>query len=102
MAVNVVLKSVWDDKGIKNAQKAIQDFNAGFDKAFKAVGVAAAAAGAAIALFAKQSITAASSLEESTNAVNVAFGKSADEVLKIGESAAILWFSKNRVQSGCR
>jgi DNA-directed RNA polymerase subunit F len=88
MAVNVVLKSVWDDKGIKNAQKAIQDFNAGFDKAFKAVGVAAAAAGAAIALFAKQSITAASSLEESTNAVNVAFGKSADEVLKIGENAA--------------
>jgi DNA-directed RNA polymerase subunit F len=88
MAVNVVLKSVWDDKGIKNAQKAIQDFNAGFDKAFKAVGVAAAAAGAAIALFAKQSITAASSLEESTNAVNVAFGKSAAEVLKIGENAA--------------
>ncbi len=88
MAVNVVLKSVWDDKGIKNAQKAIQDFNSGFDRAFKAVGVAAAAAGAAVALFAKQSITAASSLEESTNAVNVAFGQASESILKIGEDSA--------------
>ena len=88
MAVNVVLKSVWDDKGIKNAQKAIQDFNSGFDRAFKAVGVAAAAAGAAVALFAKQSITAASSLQESTNAVNVAFGQASESILKIGEDSA--------------
>lgn len=88
MAVNVVLKSVWDDRGIKDAQKAIGSFNQGFDRVFKGVAVAAAAAAAAVAVFAKQSITAASSLEESTNAVNVAFGDAAEGILKIGETSA--------------
>jgi hypothetical protein len=86
--VRVVLKSVWDDKGIKNAQKSFQGISDGITTAFKAIGVATVAAGAAIAKLSADSIKAASSLQESTNAVNVAFGKSADEVLKIGENAA--------------
>jgi DNA-directed RNA polymerase subunit F len=88
MAVNVVLKSVWDDRGVKNAQKSFQGISDGITTAFKAIGVATVAAGAAIAKLSADSIRAASSLQESTNAVNVAFGKSADEVLKIGENAA--------------
>jgi len=86
--VRVVLKSVWDDKGIKNAQKSFQGISDGITTAFKAIGVATVAAGAAIAKLSADSIKAASSLQESTNAVNVAFGRSADEVLKIGENAA--------------
>lgn len=38
--------------------------------------------------FAKESIGAASDLNESINAVNVSYGESADEILKVGEAAA--------------
>jgi phage-related protein len=54
--------------------------------------VAAVAAGTAVAaagvLFVKDSITAASDLNESINAVNVSFGKSAKGILALGENAA--------------
>lgn len=86
--VRVVLKSVWDDKAIKDAQKSLEGISDGITKTFKAIGVAALAAGAAIAKLSADSIKAASDLQESTNAVNVAFGDSADAILKIGESAA--------------
>jgi hypothetical protein len=86
--VRVVLKSVWDDKGIKNAQKSLEGISKGIGTTFKAIGVAAVAAGAAIAKLSADSIKAASSLQESTNAVNVAFGDAADSILKIGESSA--------------
>ena len=86
--VRVVLKSVWDDKGIKNAQKSLEGISKGIGTTFKAIGIAAVAAGAAIAKLSADSIKAASSLQESTNAVNVAFGDAADSILKIGESSA--------------
>lgn len=46
------------------------------------------AGGAFAAGFVKNSITAASDLNESINAVNVTFGKNADGILKLGEGAA--------------
>ena len=86
--VRVVLKSVWDDKAIKQAQKSLEGISKGISTTFKAIGVAAVAATAAIAKLSADSIKAASDLQESTNAVNVAFGKSADAILAIGESSA--------------
>lgn len=86
--VRVVLKSVWDDKAIKNAQKSLEGISKGITNTFKAIGVAAVAATAAFAKLSADSIKAASSLQESTNAVNVAFGKSADAILAIGENSA--------------
>lgn len=86
--VRVVLKSVWDDKAIKNAQKSLEGISKGISTTFKTIGVAAIAATAAIAKLSADSVKAASSLQESTNAVNVAFGKSADAILAIGESSA--------------
>lgn len=50
--------------------------------------LAIAAGGAAIAKFAKDSITAASDLNESLNAVNVTFGKNAAGIKQLGEEAA--------------
>lgn len=51
-----------------------------------ALGAAAAAAG--VINFGKETVTAATSLNESINAVNVVFGDAADGVLAIGENAA--------------
>lgn len=86
--VRVVLKSVFDDKGIKNAERQLQSISSGITTAFKGIGVAALATTAAVAKFSMDSIKSASNLAESTNAVNVAFGEAAESVLKIGESSA--------------
>ena len=48
----------------------------------------AAAAGLAVAAFASKAVAAASDLEESSNAVGVAFGSAAEDVLALGENAA--------------
>ena len=86
--VKVVLKSVWDDKGIKNALSSMNGISKGISTSFKAIGVAAAAATAVIAKFSSDSINSASRLQESSNAVSVAFGSAASSVLAIGESSA--------------
>ena len=86
--VKVVLKSVWDDKGIKQATAGINGISKGIATSFKAIGIATAAASAVIGKFAIDSVKAASDLSESTNAVNVAFGAAAKGVLAIGESSA--------------
>ena len=88
MAINVVIKSLFDESGIKEAEKAFAGFGQGIDKAFRAVSIGAGIAGAAIGKFGVDSIKAASDLAESTNAVNVAFGDAARSVLKLGETSA--------------
>jgi hypothetical protein len=88
MAVNIVLRTDFDDKGLREAQLGLQKFGDINDKIFRAVGAAALVGAAGIAKFANDSIRQASNLAESTNAVNVAFGKSAKAVLAIGESSA--------------
>lgn len=87
-SVRVVLKSVWNDKGIKAAERSLQSVSKGITNTFKGIGIAAAAGAAAIAKLSADSIRAASDLQESTNAVNVAFGDAADAILKIGETSA--------------
>lgn len=59
MAVNVVLKSVWDDKGVKSALSEFQKFGKGVGVAFAAVTAATAAATAALVKFGADSIMAA-------------------------------------------
>ena len=58
----------------------------------KKVGLALGAAGAAVGVAAfkigKDSVSAASDLEESINAVNVAYGRAAEGVLALGETSA--------------
>lgn len=88
MAINVVLKSVFDDKGIKEAQKGFDQLGRGVDKAFKALTVGAGIAAVGLAKFGGDAIKAASDLEESTNAVNVAFLEASESVLKIGETSS--------------
>ncbi|WP_084130311.1 hypothetical protein [Demequina sp. NBRC 110055] len=54
----------------------------------KAMTIAGAAVGAVAAVGVKKAVDAASDLAESTNAVNVTFGKSAAGIKKLGEQAA--------------
>src|SRR6056297_532590 len=89
MGVNIVIDSKFDDKGIKDAQRQLQNMAGQAAKRVAQVGAAVAAAGTiAAGKLAIDAVQAASSFEESINAVNVAFGDAADEVLKIGENAA--------------
>ena len=65
-------------------------FSQGFGGAIKGLIGPALVAGAGIAFtsFTKTAVSEASNLEESLNAVNVAFGSSASGILKFGESSA--------------
>lgn len=55
---NVVLKSVWDDKGIKAAKKEFADFGKSIGVAFAAVGAATLAGAAALVRFGSDAIKA--------------------------------------------
>lgn len=89
MAVNIIIDSKFDDKGIKDAQRQLQNMAGQAAKRVAQVGAAVAAAGAVAAgKLAVDAVNAASDFEESINAVNVAFGDAADGVLAIGENAA--------------
>ena len=57
--VNVVLKSVWDDKGVKNALGEFKNFGKNVGIAFAAVTAATVAAGAALARFGMDAIKGA-------------------------------------------
>jgi len=80
----IVYKS--DPKGLKKAQGQLGGFASSLKKI--AGPIAAAFSAAAVVNFTKKSVSAASDLSESMNAVNVAFGEAADGVLKIGENSA--------------
>ena len=67
MAINVVLKSVFDDKGIKSAVKEFDNFGKGLGVAFAAVGAATAAATAALVKFGADSIAAAENVAVANN-----------------------------------
>ena len=65
--VNVVLKSVWDDKGVKNALGEFQDFGKKIGVAFAAVTAATAAAAAGLVRFGADSIAAAENVAQANN-----------------------------------
>ncbi len=88
MAVNVVLKSVFDDKGIRDAQSEFSKVGKTIGGVLTAVGASIAVAGAGIAKFGASSVKAASTLEESLNAVRVSYGDASASIIKLGEDAA--------------
>lgn len=88
MSVRIRIVSDLDPKGLNDAERGLQKLKDFSDKAFRAVAVGTGIAAAAFGKLAMDSIKAASDLQESTNAVNVAFGKSAEAVLAIGKNSA--------------
>lgn len=86
--VRVVLKSVWDDKALKQAQADLGSIGRTAGVAFAAIGAAAGLAGAALVNFGSKSLTAASDLEESLNAINVSYGRASASITALGEDAA--------------
>lgn len=87
-SVKVVLKSVFDDKGIKSAQAEFANVGKTIGGVLTAVGASVALAGAGIAKFGADSVKSASTLEESLNAVNVAYGSASKAIVELGEDAA--------------
>ena len=88
MSVKIRIVSDLDPKGLKEAERGLERLKDFSDKSFRAVAVGTGIAAAAFGKFALDSIRAASNLEESTNAVNVSFGKSAKAILEIGKNSA--------------
>jgi hypothetical protein len=74
------------DSQVKTASAGMGKFGANLKSMAMNLGVAFG--GAAVANFAKQTVLAASDMNESISKVQVVFGQSADEVLKFGETAA--------------
>jgi len=86
-----------DNRGLSGA---LDDSSSRLANFGKKAGVALAAVGAAVGVAAfaigRSAVSAASDLEESINAVNVAFGAAAEGVLKIGlTSATAMGVSRN-------
>lgn len=67
MAVNVVLKSVFDDKGIKQAQNEFAKVGKTLGVAFGAIAAATAAAAATLVKFGADSIAAAENVQQANN-----------------------------------
>jgi hypothetical protein len=65
--VRVVLKSVFDDKGVRQAQQELGNLGKGIGIAFAAVSAAVVGAGIAIARFGSQAITAAEEVRQADN-----------------------------------
>jgi len=67
MAVNVVVKSVWDDKGVRDAQKELGNLGKGIGVAFASVSAAVVGAGAVIANFSAKAVSAAEDVRQADN-----------------------------------
>jgi hypothetical protein len=88
MSTTVKIKSVFDERGIKNAEKAF----GGLGSSVKNFGgiLAAALGGAAVLNFAKDAVMAASNLSAEFEGVNQTFGTAAESVQKFATEAAQL------------
>jgi phage-related protein len=86
MAINIPIISKFDDKGVKGAEGAFK----GIGKSLAGLAGIAAGAFAAIGIgsFVKESITAASDLDESFNAINKSYGAFAADVTALGDGVA--------------
>jgi hypothetical protein len=65
--VKVTLKSVWDDKGVRDAQQQLGNLGKGLGVAFAAVSAAVVGAGLAIAKFGSEAVTAAEEVRQADN-----------------------------------
>jgi phage-related protein len=85
-SINIPVVSKFDPTGIKQAESALGGFKSSLGRIGVAIGAAFSVA--AIGNFVKASVTAASNLEESLNAVAVSYGAASASVAKLGEDAA--------------
>lgn len=88
MSVSVVLKSVFDDKGIKRAEKAFDGFGSTVAKTATVLGSVLGAA--AVANFGKNAVNAASAFFAEFEGVNQIFGDGAPKVQEFADQAARL------------
>jgi hypothetical protein len=65
--VKVTLKSVWDDKGVRDAQQQLGNLGKGLGVAFAAVSAAVVGAGVAVAGFASKAVDAAENVRQADN-----------------------------------
>lgn len=65
--VKVVLKSVWDDKGVRDAQQQLGNLGKGLGVSFAAVSAAVVGAGIAVAGFASKAVDAAENVRQADN-----------------------------------
>jgi hypothetical protein len=87
MAINLNIISKFDDAGLQKMQGKLSGLGSSFTKL---AGVAVGAlATIGLGKYVKDSIKAASDLDESINAVSVAYGDAADAVLAIGDNSAL-------------
>lgn len=79
-----------DNVGAKAGQDAGKGFSGGFGKALAGIGglIAGGLAAAGVGNFLRDSITAASDLNESLNAVSVSYGEATNGIVALGETAA--------------
>jgi hypothetical protein len=87
MAIRIPILTSFDPKGLKSANAAFANLGtqvASLGRNFAVLGAAAVGVGA----FLGKAVGAASDVQESINAVNVAFGQSAAGILEFGETAA--------------
>jgi hypothetical protein len=87
MAIRIPILTSFDPKGLKSANAAFANLGtqvASLGRNFAVLGAAAVGVGA----FLGKAVGAASDVQESVNAVNVAFGQSAAGILEFGETAA--------------
>jgi hypothetical protein len=87
MAVKIPIVTVFDSKGLRQAQYQLNKVSGNISNLNRNFAIAGAAfAGIAVGL--GKSVKVASDLSESINAVNVAFGSSAKGILDFGKTAA--------------
>jgi hypothetical protein len=87
MAVRIPIVTVFDPKGLKQAQYAMRKVQGNVQNLGRNLAITGAALGVVTAGLAR-SVKVASDLGESINAINVSFGKSAKGILEFGENAA--------------
>jgi hypothetical protein len=87
MAINIRFGTTYDGKGLNIAKRELANLSTSVNSLGRNF-VVAGAAFAAIGVGLASTVKVASDLQESVNAVNVAFGSSAAGILKFGETAA--------------
>ena len=87
MAVKIPIVTVFDSKGLRQAQFQLNKVSGNISNLSRNFAIAGAAFGG-IAIGLGKSVKVASDLSESINAVNVAFGSSAKGILDFGKTAA--------------
>jgi hypothetical protein len=87
MAVRIPIITVFDSKGLKQAQYQLNKVRGSFQALGRNFTIAGAAFGA-VSVGLGKSVKVASDLGESINAVNVSFGKSAKGIIDFGKTAS--------------